>query len=73
MGQRNDKALLKKIAARIKAIRERAEITQEQFYNDTDIHIGRIERAQTNITLVTLMHICKYFDVSLRDFFKEIE
>jgi len=73
MGQRNDKAFLKKIATRIKGIRERAGVTHEQFYNDTDIHIGRIERAQTNITVVTLTHICKYFDISLSDFFGEIE
>jgi transcriptional regulator with XRE-family HTH domain len=73
MGHRKNQAFLKRIAVRIKIVREKAGITQEQFYNDTDIHIGRIERAQINITVVTLKEICQYFGISLRDFFREIE
>ena len=39
--QRNDKILRKIIATKIKEIREDAGVTHEEFYNDTDIPIGR--------------------------------
>lgn len=71
MGQRKDKLLLKKIATKIRALRLEAGITHEQFYIDTNIHIARVERGQTNITIVTLNHICSYFDITLHDFLKD--
>lgn len=70
MGQLRNDILLKKIAERIKTLRSAANVTQEEFYNDTGIHLGRIETADTNITVSTLEAICKYFKLSLHDFFK---
>lgn len=72
MAQVKNQALLKKIAQRIKSIREKKQITQEQFYYDTGIHIGRIETGVMNISVSTLDAICQYFDVSLEEFFKGI-
>lgn len=72
MGQIKNKALLKKIAQKIKTLREERDITQEEFYHDTNIHIGRIETAQANITVSTLDAICKYFKISLKEFFEGI-
>jgi transcriptional regulator with XRE-family HTH domain len=70
MAQVKNQALLKKIASRIKSLREKKAITQEQFYYDTGIHLGRIETGTMNITISTLNAVCEYFDVSLEDFFK---
>lgn len=72
MAQIKNKILLKKIAHKIKALREKNNITQEDFYNDTNIHIGRIETAQANISVSTLDAICKYFKISMAEFFEEI-
>lgn len=72
MGQYRDEILNKKIALRICELRKNKGITQEQFYNDTDIHIGRIETGNGNITVSSLKRICDYLDVSLGDFFSEI-
>lgn len=72
MGQIKNKALLKKIAQKIKILRQEHNISQEGFYLDTGIHIGRIESAQANITVSTLDAICKYFKISLKEFFDEI-
>lgn len=66
-------ALLKKISKRIKSLREKHGITQEDFYNDTNIHLARIETAKGNITVSTLDAICKYFKISITDFFEGIE
>lgn len=73
MGQSRDEKLLKKIALRIKKLREMKAITQEVFYNDTGINIGRIERAKRNFSITTLQSICDYLEIKMSDFIKEIE
>ena len=56
---------------RVKELREQKGITQEDFYNDTGINVGRIERAINNLSITTLDKICNYFDITLKDFFKK--
>jgi transcriptional regulator with XRE-family HTH domain len=65
--------LLEKIALKIKALRNERGLTQEEVYNDLGIHIARIEANRSNITVSTLAEICKYFSISLKDLFGEIE
>ena len=69
MGQIRNQELLNKIAHRIKKLREKTSTTQEQFYFDTGIHLARIETGKTNISVSTLDAICKYFNLSLEEFF----
>lgn len=73
MGQIRDIKLLKKIAIVIKELREIKGLTQEDVYNDTNIHIGRIETSRANVTVSTLSAICQYYKISLSDFHKKIE
>jgi transcriptional regulator with XRE-family HTH domain len=73
MGQIRNQVLLDKVAKKVKAIRESHGITQEDFYNDTNIHIGRVETGRANISLSTLEAICKHFKISLADFFKDFK
>lgn len=73
MPQIRDIKLLQKIAIAIKELREKEELTQEDVYNDTNIHIGRIETARANLSVSTLSALCKYFKVSLSDFHKKVE
>ena len=61
-----------KVAERIKQLRVARNLTQEDFYNDTGIHIGRIETAKSNLTLATLLEICEYFEITIQEFFEEI-
>jgi transcriptional regulator with XRE-family HTH domain len=72
VSQVRNEALLKKIGERVKSLRENAQLTQEEFYNDTGIHIGRIETATSNISVSTLDAICKYFKIGLDQFFKSL-
>jgi transcriptional regulator with XRE-family HTH domain len=72
MGQLRNKALLDKIADKIKKLREEKGITLEQFYNDTNIHLSRLEHSRANVSISTLKEVCKYFNVSLHEFFKDI-
>ncbi|TMI63726.1 MAG: helix-turn-helix transcriptional regulator [Bacteroidetes bacterium] len=69
---RNTK-LLNKIALVIKELREENGLSQEDVYNDTNIHIGRIETSKANLSVSTLSALCKYFKIKISDFHKRIE
>lgn len=73
MGQIKNKKLLKAIAIHLKELREARSLTQEEFYNDTNIHIARIETGRNNISISTIDAICNYFDIPLSKFFAIIE
>lgn len=73
MGKARNEKLLKKIALRLKELRDRDDVTQEVFYNDTGINIGRIERAKRDFSMTTLHSICKYFKITITEFFADIE
>lgn len=73
MKQLKDANLLRKIALVVKDLREVEGLTQEDVYNELNIHIGRIETANANLTVGTLSRICKYFKISMSGFFKKVE
>ena len=73
MAHVKDDILIKKIALCIKKIRSETDISLDDFYVDTGIHLARIERGKTNITIATLSKICDYFQLSLKDFFQKLE
>lgn len=68
-----EKEFLSQLAVRIREIRSEAGITQEKFYEDTNIHIGRIETGRSNISINTLYRICAYFEISVKEFFGKIK
>lgn len=70
VSQIRNQILLDKIGKRIRALREKAGLTQEDVYNDTGIHIGRIETSNSNVTVSTIDALCKYFETSLDNFFR---
>lgn len=72
MPQVRNQILLEKIGYRLKTLREKANLTQEEVFNDTGIHIGRIETATSNVTVSTLEAICKYYKIGLDQFFKNL-
>jgi transcriptional regulator with XRE-family HTH domain len=66
-----DKKFLVSIAFRVKYLRSLKRVTQEDFLNDTGIHIGRIETAKRDFSMTTLRKICDYFNVTPEEFFSE--
>lgn len=65
-----NKVVLLELAKRIKKLREDRNLTQAECYNDTGINFGRIERGVRDIGFTTLLKICKYFEISFEEFFK---
>lgn len=63
-----EKEVLLHLAKTIKELRKTKGVTQEQMYNDTGIHVARIEQGKRDISFTTLLKIAKYFEVEL-DFF----
>lgn len=63
--------LLLKLANRVKVLRIAKNLTQEDAYNDTGIHFGRIERGKRDVSFSSLKKICDYFEISLEEFFSK--
>jgi len=63
--------LLKLIGRRIKELREQKNLSQLQLANEVDLsktHLGRIERAESNVTVETLYRIAIFFKVQITYF-----
>lgn len=65
----DDKKELLKLAHRVKKLRTEKGVTQEEAYNDTGIHFGRIEQGKRDASYTTLLKISSYFGLSLNNFF----
>jgi transcriptional regulator with XRE-family HTH domain len=63
--------LLLKLANRIKGLRIERNFTQEDTFNDTGIHFGRIEQGKRDISFTSLKKICDYFNITLEEFFSK--
>jgi transcriptional regulator with XRE-family HTH domain len=73
MAQIRNQILLNKIALRLKELREEKGVSQEHLYNETEIHIARVETAKVNVSVSTLERLCSYFGLTLGEFFAGIE
>lgn len=61
--------LLSATAKRLKSLRLEKQLSQEIVYNDTNIHIARIETGKFNVSISTLSALCNYYNITLQDFF----
>lgn len=71
--QRRDEALINRIVEELVKIRKERRLTQETVTYDTDIHISRIETGKHSITITTLSDLCKYYKITLEEFFRRVE
>lgn len=60
--------LLLTLAKRLKELRKQKNVTQEDVYNDTGIHIARIEQGKRDVAYTTLCRLAEYFGVELSAF-----
>ena len=72
-GQLKNDELIKQIVLLIKQLREERDLTQEDVYNDTGIHIARIESARVKVSISALHSLATYFEMSLEEFFQWIK
>ncbi|KKN82519.1 MULTISPECIES: helix-turn-helix domain-containing protein [Maribacter] len=69
----NDKELLTSISIVLKELRAIEGLTQQNVKDDTGIHIGRIETTRNDPSSSTIFELCKYFKISLSQFYKRLE
>jgi len=65
--------LHKLIGRRIQTLREKRGLSQLELASEVDLsktHLGRIERAESNITIKSLNKIANYFDLHITYFFE---
>lgn len=72
MEEFSKKEVLLLLAKRVKILRKEKGISQQNAYNDTRIHFARIEQGRRDISFTTLVRICKYFNITLNEFFDKI-
>ena len=65
-----NKPLIEKIIFKIKKLRDQKGVTLQEFYNDTGIHLARIESEKRDIPISTLARVCEYFEITLSEFMK---
>lgn len=71
--QKRDQLLINSVIQGLKKVREGLNLTQEDVYNDTGIHIARIETGKVNISISTLNALLTYYNKTLSNFFLSIE
>lgn len=65
-----DNDLIAKVSQRLRKIREAKGLSQDIVDIDIDTNTSRIERGKSNITISTLSKLCKYYGITLEEFFK---
>lgn len=65
--------LLRSIADRLRLLRIERGLTQEVVTDRTKINIGLYELGTTNITIALLTELCNFYNVTLEEFFRDIE
>lgn len=68
MGSKDQERLLF-LATKVKELRHLKGVSQEEAYNDTGIHFGRIEQGKRDVSFTTLCKVAEYFECDPKEFF----
>lgn len=72
----DEKNILNNLGLKLKQIRKENNYTQESFGNLIDVSsnfLSDVERGIKSLSIEKILFLCKYFDISLDDFFLNIE
>ena len=73
MGRSLVPPVLANMAARLKAARERKQLTLQEVYDLTGIHVGRLESNRANMTVLTLLTLCRTYEVQPAEIITNLE
>ena len=57
------------IVHRLQRLRQARGHTLQEVYDATGIHVARLEANKANMRVVTLAALCRYYGISLAEFF----
>lgn len=63
-------ALEAEVVHRLQRLRRERGYTLQEVYDATGIHIARLEASRANMTVTTLAALCRYYKITLADFFQ---
>lgn len=61
------------VAERLKALRKERGLLQVEVVKNTGMNIGRIEAAMVNISVSSIDKLCRYYGVTLEEFFNRLD
>lgn len=70
--KRTNDLLTQSVAHRLKELRIQRNLPQEYVYENTGLNLSRIESGETNLSLVTLDVLCRFYQVELHELFTDI-
>ncbi len=73
MVKRRDENAVQQVADRIRELRKARGLTLDAVYEDTGVHVKHVESKGINLTITSIAVLCRYFEISLEDFFKGLE
>jgi transcriptional regulator with XRE-family HTH domain len=73
MGRSSVPPALVTLATRLKAAREHKHLTLQEVYDLTGIHVGRLEANRANMTVLTLLTLCSFYEVQPADIIRDLE
>lgn len=69
---RNEEAL-RMVAEKLKTLRKATGKLQKEVERDTGVNIGYVEAARFNLSIQTFERLCRYYGVTLAEFFEDID
>lgn len=73
MKQERNPAFLQAVGRRLRQLREQHGLSQEKVQFNTGIYLSYVESGLRNPTVTTLIDICRYYGVTLEEFFAGLE
>lgn len=73
MGQSPVITLLDTLTTRLKAARMQKKLSLQEVFDLTGIHIGRLESNRANMTVLTLLTLCRLYEVRASDLLQGLE
>lgn len=71
--KRHDTEAVRRIAAKFTALREERGVFQKVVARATGLNIGLLETGRRNFTLCAIERLCRYYGITLTEFFRELE
>lgn len=71
--RRCDEEALRLIVGKLAALREQRGVFQKVVARATGLNVGLIETGRRNITVYSLDRLCRYYGITLTEFFRELE
>jgi transcriptional regulator with XRE-family HTH domain len=64
---KTDKEILEVFAENVKRLRKAKGVTQQEAYDETNIHFGRIEQGNRDVSLTTLVKVAEYLECGVEE------